>query len=40
METARPLAFEAVRRPRMGDFLSALASYVTAKREVEPAEKV
>ncbi|HEY4191241.1 MAG TPA: TIGR01620 family protein [Mesorhizobium sp.] len=31
METARPLPFTAVRRPGMGDFLSALTSFATAR---------
>ena len=37
METARPLPFTALRRPGMGDFLAALASF-TAKRAKEPAD--
>lgn len=31
METARPLPFTAVKRPGMGDFLSALTSFATSK---------
>jgi putative membrane protein len=37
METARPLPFSAARRPGMGDFLSALASFA-AKKAQEPTE--
>lgn len=33
IETARPLPFEAVKRPGMGDFLSALASFAKSKEE-------
>lgn len=33
METARPFPFDAVKRPGMGDFASALASFATKKRE-------
>ncbi len=40
METARPLPFEAVRRPRIGDFLSALTSFAAKKAETaQPPEK-
>lgn len=40
METARPLPFSAVKRPGMGDFLSALASFATARQaEVTTPEK-
>ena len=31
METARPLPFSAVKRPGMGDFLSALTAFATRK---------
>jgi putative membrane protein len=37
METARPLAFHAVKRPGVGDFLSALAAFSAKK--AEPADK-
>ena len=37
METARPLPFSAARRPGMGDFLSALASFAARKAQ-EPTE--
>lgn len=33
METARPLPFEAVKRPGMGDFLSALASFAAKSKD-------
>lgn len=33
METARPLPFDAVKRPGIGDFLSVLTSFVLKKRE-------
>lgn len=39
MEASRPLAFDARPRPRMGDFLTALASYTTAKRDVAAQPK-
>jgi putative membrane protein len=31
METARPLPFSALRRPGMGDFLSALTKFASAR---------
>lgn len=37
METARPLPFDAVRRPRMSDFLSALTRFATRKAEPSAA---
>jgi putative membrane protein len=40
METARPLPFSAVKRPGMGDFLSALTSFATARQtEAANSEK-
>ena len=33
METARPLPFSAVKRPGLGDFLSALTSFATKGRD-------
>lgn len=40
METARPLPFNAVKRPGMGDFLSALASFAARKgKETTDSEK-
>jgi putative membrane protein len=40
METARPLPFSAVKRPGMGDFLSALTSFASARQdEVTKPEK-
>lgn len=38
METARPLPFIAARRPGMGDFLSALTSFATARRRSDAKE--
>jgi putative membrane protein len=35
METARPLPFSAVKRPRMGDFASALTSFAAKKASPE-----
>lgn len=36
MEAARPFPFEAVKRPSMGDFASALTTFASRKREDEP----
>ncbi|WP_157015277.1 YcjF family protein [Mesorhizobium xinjiangense] len=38
METSRPLPFLAVRRPRMGDFVSALARFAKADDAAEPTK--
>jgi len=39
METARPLPFSAVKRPGMGDFLSALVSFTTKPKKTEPGQE-
>lgn len=39
METARPLPFSAVRRPGLGDFLSALTSFATRKSGGAPTDE-
>jgi putative membrane protein len=39
METARPLPFSAVKRPGMGDFLSALTAFATRKASQEESPK-
>ncbi|MBX3575039.1 MAG: TIGR01620 family protein [Mesorhizobium sp.] len=40
METARPFPFDAVKRPGMGDFASALATFTSRKGEASTAENV
>lgn len=40
METARPLPFVAARRPRMGDFLSALTSFASRKGAATDGEQI
>jgi len=40
METARPFPFDAVKRPGMGDFASALATFTSRKGEAPTAENV
>ena len=40
METARPFPFDAVKRPGMGDFASALATFASRKRDAATSEDV
>ncbi len=40
METARPFPFDAVKRPSMGDFASALATFASRKRETTGSGEV
>ncbi|MCO5163474.1 MAG: TIGR01620 family protein [Mesorhizobium sp.] len=40
MEAARPFPFDAVKRPGMGDFASALATFTSRKREAGAGEEV
>jgi putative membrane protein len=38
METVRPLPYTAIRRPRIGDFLSELTRFAAKKANAEPKE--